>query len=66
MTSIGTNPTVGGTQQTIETYFLDFDKDIYEQDLKLQFLTHIRDEEHFKSISALKTALQQDEQFTRQ
>ncbi len=65
LTSIGTNPTVGGTQKTIETWFLDFDKDLYDQPLKIEFLTRIRDEEHFESVDVLKKAVANDEVFAR-
>jgi riboflavin kinase/FMN adenylyltransferase len=65
ITSIGTNPTVGGTEKTIETYFLDFEKDIYGEKLQLRFITHIRDEETFKDLADLKTAIQKDEAFAR-
>ncbi|MAT90134.1 MAG: riboflavin biosynthesis protein RibF [Flavobacteriaceae bacterium] len=66
ITSIGTNPTVGGTQQTIETYFLDFTKDLYHQPLRIEFLTHIRDEETFNSLDLLKEAIAKDERFARE
>lgn len=66
LTSIGTNPTVGGTQKTIETYFIDFGKDLYGQALQLHFITHIRDEETFKDLGDLKKAIQKDETFARE
>ena len=65
ITSIGTNPTVGGTEKTIETFFLDFDEDLYNKKLKIEFLTRIRDEETFDSLVALKNAIQKDENFAR-
>ncbi|PVW14223.1 bifunctional riboflavin kinase/FAD synthetase [Marixanthomonas spongiae] len=65
MTSIGTNPTVGGTQKTIETHFLDFDQDLYNQPLRIEFITHIRDEATFDGTEALKKAIQEDELFAR-
>ena len=65
ITSIGTNPTVGGTNKTIETYFLDFNEDLYERKLQIEFLTRIRDEETFESIAELKMAIQNDENFAR-
>ena len=65
ITSIGTNPTVGGTKKTIETYFLDFNEDLYERKLKIEFLTRIRDEETFESIAELQMAIQNDEKFAR-
>lgn len=65
LTSIGTNPTVGGTEKTIETWFLDFEKDLYEQPLRIEFLTRIRDEETFDSVDVLKRAIENDEVFAR-
>jgi len=65
LTSIGTNPTVGGTEKTIETYFLDFSEDLYNQQLCLKFITHIRDEESFESVAELKEAIRGDEAFAR-
>lgn len=65
ITSIGTNPTVGGTSKTIETYFLDFTENLYDTILTIQFLTHIRDEENFKDMATLKEAIAKDERFAR-
>jgi riboflavin kinase/FMN adenylyltransferase len=65
ITSIGTNPTVGGKEKTIETYFLDFKQDLYSENLKIEFLTRIRDEVKFVSIKKLKEAIKQDENFAR-
>lgn len=66
MMSIGTNPTVGGTEKTIETHFFNLDKDLYGKYLSIQLLTRIRDEKKFDSIEALKTAMKQDEAFSQQ
>jgi riboflavin kinase/FMN adenylyltransferase len=65
ITSIGTNPTVGGKQQTIETYFLDFDQDLYEQPLRIEFIKHIRNEATFENTEALKEAIRKDEALAR-
>jgi len=65
LTSIGTNPSVGGTKMTIETYFMDFEANLYEQHLQLEFITHIRDEETFKSMEELIKAIKNDEIFAR-
>lgn len=66
ITSVGMNPTVGGKEKTIETYFLDFNQDLYEKKLKIEFLTHIRDEEKFDSVKKLKAAIKKDENFARE
>ena len=65
ITNIGTNPTVGGTKKTIETYFLDFNEDVYNMPLTISFLAHIRNEATFDSISILKQAIKQDEAIAR-
>jgi riboflavin kinase/FMN adenylyltransferase len=65
ITSIGTNPTVGGKHRTVETFFLDFEGDLYEKELRIEFMTHIRDEEKFKSVEALQDAIKKDEKFAR-
>lgn len=66
MMNIGTNPTVGGEEQTIETYFFNLDEDLYGRDLRIEMLVRIRDEKKFNSIDSLKIAMKQDEAFSRQ
>jgi riboflavin kinase/FMN adenylyltransferase len=65
ITSIGTNPTVGGTAKSIETFFLDTSTDLYGKELRLHFLQHIREEATFKDLESLKQAIQKDEAFAR-
>lgn len=66
MMSIGTNPTVGGTEKTIETHFFNLDKDLYGAYLSIEMLTRIRDEKKFDSVEGLKIAMKQDEAFSKQ
>lgn len=66
MMSIGTNPTVGGTEKTIETHFFDLDKNLYDQYLSIELLTRIRDEKKFDSVEGLMIAMKQDEAFSMQ
>lgn len=65
MLSVGTNPTVGGTEKTIEVYIFDFNDTIYNEEITVRFLTKIRDEEKFASIDLLIEALKNDEVFSR-
>lgn len=65
LTNIGTNPTVGGTYKTIETYFLDYSRDLYQKEIQLNFIKKIREEKTFESKDALKNAITKDEQFAR-
>lgn len=61
MCNIGYRPTVGlNNARTIETHILDFDEDIYGLDLKLTFVTKIRQECRFESLEALKVQLEED------
>jgi len=60
MTNIGTRPTVGGQNVTVETHILDFDEDIYGLPLTISFRRRVRDEIHFDSLDALKAQLALD------
>lgn len=64
MMSIGTNPTVGGTKKTIETYFFQLDMDLYGRKLQVEMLSWIREEKKFDSVEDLKRAMKQDESFS--
>lgn len=66
MMNIGTNPTVGGEERTIETYFFMLDKDLYGKELQIEMLVRIRDEKKFPDVHSLKLAMKQDEAFTEQ
>lgn len=66
ITSIGTNPTVGGDKKTIETHFLDFNQDLYGKKITVEFLKFIRDEEHFESVEILRQAIVNDEKIANQ
>lgn len=59
-TSVGTNPTVNGTKLSLEVHILDFDKDIYGKEIKIEFVEKIRDEEVFASLEELKEQLALD------
>ncbi len=63
ITSIGTNPTVGGIKKTIETHFLNFNKDLYGEEISIDFIKYIRGEETFDSIEALRLEIEKDEKF---
>lgn len=65
MMNIGTNPTVGGSTQTVETYFFDFDRDLYGKQLEIQLLARIREEKSFDTINELIAAMKEDENFSR-
>ena len=60
MMNIGTNPTVGGTGQTIEINYFDLDKDLYDRKIAVSILSRIREEKKFESLEKLKQQLLQD------
>tara|TARA_R110002020_G_scaffold145603_3_gene319336 strand:- start:8495 stop:9418 length:924 start_codon:yes stop_codon:yes gene_type:complete len=64
MMNIGTNPTVGGKSQTIETYFFNMDTDLYGSKMTIQMLKRIRDEKKFTSVDQLIEAMQNDEKIS--
>lgn len=66
MLNIGVRPTVGGSpQETVEAHLLDFDGDLYDQPLTVQFVARLRDEQKFSGLDALKAQLAQDAEAAR-
>ena len=59
----GTRPTIDGTNQTIEVFFLDFDKTIYDETLTIEIIEFIRDEQKFDSLNDLKNQINEDKIF---
>ena len=65
VTNVGTRPTVGGENVTVEPWILDFDGDLYGKEITLQFLAFLRPEQKFGSLEDLKTQIQTDAESTR-
>ena len=64
-TSIGVRPTFGLTERLVEVYILDFDGDLYGQELEVEFVDKLRDQETFTSLEALVDQINQDVANTR-
>ena len=60
MMNIGLNPTVGGENLSIEIHYLDFEADLYNQQITVSILKRIRGEEKFDSITLLKEQIEKD------
>lgn len=61
VTNVGTKPTVSAEGVVgIETYVLQFNEDVYEENLTLDFIHFHRTEQKFASLEHLKNQLQQD------
>lgn len=65
ITNIGKRPTFDEDRPTIETHILDFDADCYEQQLRIELLTRVRDEMRFDGVEALKAQIGSDVQTAR-
>lgn len=64
--NIGDNPTFNGNKITVESHILDFDTDIYGQDITIEFAKRIRSCRKFESINELKNQIEQDIARTRE
>ena len=64
--NIGYNPTFADTGLTVEAHILDFDQDLYDQDLKIIFIQHLRSEKTCSGIEELRQLIAADVSKTRQ
>lgn len=62
MMNIGFNPTVNGTEKSIEINFFDFEADLYDKKIQVDVLARLRDEYKFESIDALSQQLAKDKE----
>ncbi len=58
--NIGTRPTFGAGDTTIEVHLLDFDRSIYGESVRIYFFDRIRDEEKFTNVADLIKAIECD------
>lgn len=60
--SLGTRPTYypSGGERLLEAFVLDFDKDLYGQDVRVQFGRKIRDQERFSTSEELVAKIAED------
>ncbi|MDF1673315.1 MAG: bifunctional riboflavin kinase/FAD synthetase [Vicingaceae bacterium] len=66
MLNIGTRPTINGTSETIEVNIFNFNENIYNKTLRIEFYQRIRNEQKFEQFSDLKTQLEIDKEKTIQ
>lgn len=64
MMNIGKNPTIGENDQSIEVHFFNLNEDIYNKNLQILILEHIREEQKFNSLSELQAQLDKDKLFS--
>jgi riboflavin kinase/FMN adenylyltransferase len=58
--SLGTRPTVGGSEPLLETHVFDFKGDLYGRELEIEFVARIRDELRFDDLDALVAQMHRD------
>jgi riboflavin kinase/FMN adenylyltransferase len=58
--SLGTRPTVGGTEALLEAHLFDFEGDLYGCEIEVEFVARLRDEERFASLEALTQQMERD------
>jgi riboflavin kinase/FMN adenylyltransferase len=63
--NIGPNPTFGEFAQKIEVFLLDFQGDLYGENLQVDFWFRIRDTMKFSGVDALVTQMNQDVEMVR-
>jgi riboflavin kinase/FMN adenylyltransferase len=62
VTNIGVRPTFEEqpVPPRVEAHLLDFDQDLYDQDLPLEFVARLRDEQRFSGVEALVAQIRMD------
>jgi riboflavin kinase/FMN adenylyltransferase len=58
--NIGFNPTFNNGTLTVEVHLLDFEGDLYGRELRIYFVSRIRDERTFSDVSELRKAIEKD------
>jgi riboflavin kinase/FMN adenylyltransferase len=62
VTNVGIRPTFKSNElsENIETHILDFDQNLYGEEIKLEFVSRLRNEMKFSSVEALVTQITKD------
>jgi riboflavin kinase/FMN adenylyltransferase len=66
MLSVGTNPTVNGDTLTVEVYILDFNGDIYDENITVRFRDFLHEEIKFEGLEKLIERLDEDKRLTEE
>ena len=65
VTNVGTRPTVNGVGVTVEPWILDFEGDLYDREITLEFHRFLRPEAKFDGLEALQAQIRSDAAETR-
>ena len=67
VTNVGVRPTVSGSDRvSVESYILDFEGDLYDHTVRVEFHHFIRDERKFSGVDELKAQILRDAETTRE
>ena len=61
MLNLGTRPSISDNSFVIEVHLFDFNRIIYNEKLKIEFIERIRDEKKFPDLEQLRSQLKIDE-----
>jgi riboflavin kinase/FMN adenylyltransferase len=61
MLNVGKKPTLNEGKHSVEVHIFDFSADVYDSEIKVEFLKRIRDEKLFDSLADLQSQLKIDE-----
>ncbi|MEJ2602661.1 MAG: bifunctional riboflavin kinase/FAD synthetase [Gammaproteobacteria bacterium] len=64
--SVGTRPTIDGTEPLLEVHIFDFDEQIYGRYISVEFIAKLRDEARFPDLDALTEQMHRDAARARQ
>ena len=64
--SLGTRPTVNGTEPLLEAHIFDFAGDLYRRHLEVEFVEKLREERKFASLEAMVVQMHEDARRARQ
>lgn len=65
VTNVGMRPTFDGLRRTVEAHLLDFSGDIYNQQVRVDFLHRLRGEQKFNGVQELIAQITRDAQAAR-
>jgi len=63
---VGFTPTFGENCLGVEVHLLDFDQDLYGQEVSVYFRDRIRDERKFKNVDDLVRQIEKDVRYARE
>jgi riboflavin kinase/FMN adenylyltransferase len=63
--SVGTRPTVGGTEWLLEVHLFDFEGELYHERLDVDFIARVRDEIRFPDLESMTAQMHEDARLAR-